>query len=105
MGVLEPAKYLRERVERRLRLAKLQQPARYDQLVAELSIELHLDLIERLERVELKLDGICPGCRTKPKKIVITEVDRDYPAYATKLREQGVDPRNGHLLTCPEPPT
>lgn len=56
----------------------------------------------QLNRIEMKLDGICPGCRIRPKPPVICDADRSFPEWSEKQRALGFDPANGHKLGCPE---
>lgn len=57
---------------------------------------------DQLNRIEMKLDGICPGCLIKPKPPAIRDVDGSFPAWSAKQRELGLNPINGHKLGCPE---
>lgn len=102
---MERVEDLRERIERRVRQLGDSMPGRTAApAYFELLVELALDLAARLERVEMKLDGVCPGCRTRPVKLALTDVDLQYPEYAKRLREQGINPSSGHRLTCTEDP-
>jgi hypothetical protein len=61
---------LRSRTDRILRQLADRRAGSSDRPYFELLVELVLDVAARVERVEMKLDGICPGCNAKPVKIV-----------------------------------
>ena len=63
---------------------------------AEKPNEDSVDLMERIRRLELSMDGFCPNCFMRvwdwTKPLNKTSIDQ--------LKTMGIDPETGHKLNC-----